>query len=452
MMLWGIFALLALATAALLVTPLLRRWRDPLARSEFDLQIYREQLTELERDQERGVLPLDQADAARTEIHRRILAAEEGQVAAAGSSRRLHLSLALLLGLGVPLAAGLLYSRLGAPGLPGQPFASRQSDPAFQMATLTDDLAARLAASPDGEGFRRLGHAYMALQRYSDAATAFSHADRMGAGDSAMISAWGEAQVMSQGGMVIPEARRLFLRALAGDHDNPQARFYLGLAQAQIGAYDKAVAIWKDLEQASGADAPWLPAVRQHVAEAASQGGFDPASIAPAAPEAPAATDGVPSGDNAAAIRSMPSDQRDATIRSMVAGLAARLKDKPEDFDGWMRLARSYTVLGEREKGIDATRHAIKLQPKAVEPKLALAQLQLGDASEDKLPADFLATLREVLAIEPDNTAALYYIGAAEAAAGHSAEARKDWQKVVAKMPADQPERADLQKRLDALK
>jgi cytochrome c-type biogenesis protein CcmH len=160
----------------------------------------------------------------------------------------------------------------------------------------------------------------------------------------------------------------------------------------------------------------------------------------------------VPSGAAADAIAGMAPDQRDATIRSMVAGLAARLKDKPEDFDGWMRLSRSYTVLGERDKGIDAARHAMKLQPKAVEPKLALAQLQLGDASEDKLPADFLATLHDVLAIDPDNTAALYYIGAAEAAAGHTAEARKDWQKVVAKMPADQPERADLQKRLDALK
>ena len=452
MMLWGIFALLALATAALLVTPLLRRWRDPLARSEFDLQIYREQLVELERDQERGVLPADQAEAARTEIHRRILAAEERQGTAPAPARRLHLPLALLLGFGLPLVAGLIYWRLGAPGLPGQPFAARQSDPIFQMTALTDDLAARLAAAPDGEGFRRLGHAYMALQRYADAATAFQHADRMGAGDSAMISAWGEALVMNQGGMVVPESRRLFLRALASDRDNPQARFYLGLAQAQIGAFPKAVAIWRDLEQASGADAPWLPALRQHIAEAAKQGGFDPTSITPAAPEAPAVPEGAPSGDAAAAIAGMAPDQRDATIRSMVAGLAARLKDKPEDFDGWMRLARSYTVLGERAKGMDAARHAIKLQPKAVEPRLALAQLQLGDAPEDKLPADFLATLHEVLAIDPDNSAALYYVGAAEAAAGHSAEARKDWQKVLAAMPASQPERADLQKRLDALK
>lgn len=446
MMLGVVFTVLALATAALLVAPLLRRSRDPLARSAFDLQIYREQLAELERDQERGVLPADQAEAARTEIHRRILAAGEAD-GAAPASRRRPLVLALVLGLGVPAIAATLYAYIGTPGLPGRPFASRQSDPVFQMTALTDNLAARLAQQPDGEGFRRLGHAYMALQRYADAVTAFQHADRMGAADSASISAWGEAMVMSQDGMVVPEARRLFLRALAGDHDNPQARFYLGLAQAQIGDYSKAVAIWKDLEASSGADAPWLTALRQHIAEAAKQGGFDPASVTAAPAEAPAGDNGA-----AAAIANMAPDQRDATIRSMVAGLAARLKDKPDDFDGWMRLARSYTVLHEPDKGIDAARHAIKLQPKSVEPRLALAQLQLGDASEDKLPADFLATLREVLALDPDNTTALYYVGAAAAASGHAAEARQDWQKVIAKMPADQPERADLQKRVDSLK
>lgn len=441
MILGVIFTILALATAALLVVPLLRRSSEPLARSAFDLQIYREQLSELERDQERGVLAADQAEAARTEIHRRILAAGEGE-SAGSAPRRRPIALALALGVGVPAIAGGLYAFLGSPALPDRPFASRQSDPMFQMAAVTDSLAARLVQSPDGEGFRRLGQAYIALRRYAEAVTAFEHADRMGAADSAALSAWGEALVLSQDGMVVPAARRLFLRALKDDRENPQARFYLGLAEAQIGDFTKAVAIWKDLEAASGPDAPWLEALRQHIADASKQGGFDPATIAAAAaaPEAPPSAEKPQDGPNG------------DMIRSMVARLADKLKDNPNDFEGWMRLTRSYTVLGQRDKGLDAARHAIKLQPKAVEPKLALAQLQLGDATEDKLPADFVATLHEILALDPENTTALYYSGAAEAAAGHAAEARKDWQKVIATMPVDQPERADLQKRLDALK
>ena len=443
MMLWVVFAVLALATAALLVTPLLRRAGDPLARSAFDLQVYRQQLIELERDQERGVLPPDQAEAARTEVHRRILAAETQDSAAARQSR-LQLPLALLLGLGLPLIAAVIYARLGAPELPGRPYAARQSDPAFKMTALLEQLAARLQAQPDGEGYRRLAEGYMALQRYQDAADAFQQASALGRDDPAMDAAWGEAVVMGQNGMVGPDSRRLFLKALAGDAQNPQARFYVGLGYAQIQDFRKAVAIWRDLEKGSAEDAPWLAPLRQHIAEASKQGGFEAASIAPAAPE-------VPSGA-AAAIANMAPDQRAATIRSMVDGLAAKLKDKPDDFDGWMRLALSYKVLGEPAKAKDAAAHAIKLKPQAVEPRLALAQIQLGDASDDKLPADFVATLRDVLAIEPDNTTALYYLGAAEASAKHTAEARKYWEKLLAKMPADQPERAEVQKRLDALK
>jgi cytochrome c-type biogenesis protein CcmH len=449
MMLWVIFAVLALATVALLVTPLLRRARDPLARSAFDLQVYREQLAELERDQERGVLPPDQAEAARTEIHRRILAAEEQEGAAAPKSR-LHLPLALVLGLGVPVIAGLLYAHLGSPGLPGRPFAARQADPAFKMAALLDQLATRLKTQPDGEGYRRLGQGYMSLQRYQEAADAFKEAQALGIDDPEMTAAWGESVALNQGGMVGPEARQLFLKALSEDPQNPSARFYIGLGYAEIGDYKKAVAIWRDLEKDSAEDAPWLTTLRQHIAQAAKQGGFDEATVEPAPPEIPAGA--APKSGQAAAIASLPPEQRDATIRSMVEGLAQKLKDKPDDFDGWMRLALSYKVLGEPDKAKDAANHAIKLKPKAVEPRLALAQIQLGDASEDNLPADFLATLRQVLAMDPENTTALYYLGAAEAAGGHAAEARQYWQKLLAKMPADQPERADLEKRLAALK
>ena len=448
MMLWVIFAVLALATAALLVAPLLLRARDPLARSAFDLQVYRQQLTELDRDQERGVLAADQAEAARTEIHRRILAAES-QDGAAARKPRLQLPLALLLGLGLPLIAVVLYTRVGSPDMPGKPFAARQADPAFRMTALLEQLAARLEAQPDGEGYRRLAQGYVSVQRYQEAAAAFQQAQALGTDDPAMESSWGEAVVMEQNGMVGPEARHLFLKSLAGDAQNPQARFYVGLGYAQIGDFKKAVGIWRDLEKDSQEDAPWLPALRQHIAEAAKQGAFDAASIPPAAPEIP--TSG-PNSAAGAAIANMKPEDRAATIRSMVEGLASRLKDKPEDFDGWMRLALSYKVLGEPDKAKDAANHAIKLKPQAVEPRLALAQIQLGDASEDKLPADFLATLREIVAIEPDNTTALYYLGAAAAASGKSAEARKDWEKLLAKMPAEQPERADIKKRLDALK
>lgn len=266
-MLWSIFAILTLSTLAALILPLLRRASDPLARGAFDVAFHRDQLAELERDQERGVIPADLTDAARTEIHRRLLTAEPGDPSVR-PGRRSRLPLVLLLGLCLPLAAGGLYHRLGTPALPGQPYAARQSDPVIRMTALTDQLAARLALQPNGEGYRRLGLAYVSLARPADAVEAFRHADEQGVGDGAMLSAWGEAVVTIEGGAVVPTARRLFLRAISIDPENPQAQFYLGLAEAQIGDFRKALEIWTTLEKASAEDAPWMPVLREHIAEA----------------------------------------------------------------------------------------------------------------------------------------------------------------------------------------
>jgi cytochrome c-type biogenesis protein CcmH len=249
----------------------------------------------------------------------------------------------------------------------------------------------------------------------------------------------------------------LFLQALAKDPDNPQARFYLGLAQAQIGAFEKAVAIWRDLETSSPANAPWLPTLRQHIADVARQGGFDATAITPAAPSPPgngaeaAAAPAMPGGAAAAAIaQQSPADQA-KTIRAMVDGLATRLQSQPDDYDGWMRLAKSYKVLGERDKAIAAARHAIGLRPTEIEPRLALAQIQLGDATDTALPGDFLATLKDVLAIDGDDATALYYLGIAAAASHQPAEARRLWQKLLTHLPAEGTERVEVDRRLQAL-
>jgi cytochrome c-type biogenesis protein CcmH len=56
----------------------------------------------------------------------------------------------------------------------------------------------------------------------------------------------------------------------------------------------------------------------------------------------------------AAAIQSMPDDQRQAMIHRMVDGLADRLKTNGADLDGWLRLVRAYRVLDEQDKAKSA--------------------------------------------------------------------------------------------------
>jgi cytochrome c-type biogenesis protein CcmH len=289
-----------------------------------------------------------------------------------------------------------------------------------------------------------------------------------------MWGALGESLALVNDGMVVPDALEAFGQALTLDKSDPRARFYLGLARGQLGKYAEAVSIWRDLEKDSPADAPWLPVLKQHITEFARQGGFDAASIKPVPP----ATEGsktasgmadfhatplasssatmsspweVRSGEAAAAVMAAPPAERDKSVRSMVDGLAAHLEQTPNDLEGWLRLARSYRMLGEFDKAIDAAKRAVALKPHEVGPILALAEAQLAASKSDQLSADFIATMKDVLAVEPANGEALYYVGAAEAQVGHTDKARQLWSRLLNTLPQDSIQRQTLINQIDAL-
>ena len=122
----ALFGLTALALAMLLA-PLFLRRSGPASREIYNLAVYRDQLAEVERDVARGVLAPEHAEAARAEIARRILALKPAEAGAdpnpAGPmGSRAALTVAILL---LPVAAMMLYWRLGSPSLPDRPFAAR---------------------------------------------------------------------------------------------------------------------------------------------------------------------------------------------------------------------------------------------------------------------------------------------------------------------------------------
>jgi cytochrome c-type biogenesis protein CcmH len=478
MTLWILFSAVILVVLLLLVVPLLRRQVAAPARIAYDIVVYRDQLAEVDRDLERGLLNTDQAEAARTEILRRMLAAEDAELESPpvefrlGGGRQLRLATALVILVGLPLGSFGLYGLLGAPWLPGQPYASRQADPDLKMTEMAANLAADLKKKPEAEGYATLGETYFALRRYEEAADAFRQALGLGLIDAQMLSSLGESVALANNGDVVPDARTAFQHALTLDHGEPRARFYLGLGKAQIGHFAEAVSIWRDLEKDSPADAPWLGMLKEHIAEYAKQGGFDPATIKPVppAPEGAKTAEGpnphggeatpsgsaagqeklsVPGGDSAAAaVMAQTPEQKAQTIKAMVDALAARLQQNPDDLEGWLRLARSYQALGDLEKARSAAEAAVKLKPKAVEPKLQLAEIQLAAAKSNRLPADFIETMKAVLVLDPNNDEAMYYVGAAEAQDGHPDKARQMWTKLLDILPQDSPHRAELVKQI----
>jgi cytochrome c-type biogenesis protein CcmH len=376
MTLWLILAAMTAAAVVALIWPLARR--AGAARSGSDIAVYRDQLAEIERDLAAGLVGKTEAEAARVEISRRLLAASDAAQATppafnavSAAWRRRAVAVASLLVL--PVVAGGLYLILGSPELAsGQPVAQHSITPASQsIESLVAQAESHLARNAeDGRGWETLAPIYMRLGRYSDSVAAWRNTLQL-LGDNAEREAnLGEALTAEANDVVTAAAKTAFIRALTLDKTNVSARYYLGLAAEQDGQRDKAANIWRDLIAEAPAGTPWVIDVRNALARVE-----DPSATAPA-PVAPAAV-------KVADADSPPSDQQ-AAIRGMVDRLAARLKQDKSDLNGWVQLVRSYKVLGDPEKARAAAadaRQAFAGDPEKLQ-RLNAALQQLEDGAE----------------------------------------------------------------------
>lgn len=472
-MLWLVFALLCLAVIALLIVPILRGGSEARRRVDYDIVVYRSQLAEIDSEVEEGLLTPDQAKGARAEVHRRMLAAEDAEMQRPlgllkSGTRTSRIIAAAALAILVPAGALGMYVKLGAPNLPGKPYLWRvHNDPEFATAATAEQLIAQLQANPTAGGFVQLGRMLFQARQYESAAAAYRKAFELGAKDAVSWSEFGEAVVMSSGGVVAPEAMTAFFNALAVEPKSERSRFYLGLAEAQIGNMKLAVAIWKDLEKSSAPDAPWLPMLREHITVFAKQGGFDPSSVEAAPPDVKAmgaamsamakAMQAGPHGTmtTPSAIKAPPGQaapvNKDPMVIAMVERLADKLAKNPSDVAGWQRLAHAYIVTGDLEKAKAAANRAVKLKPNDAGAQLSLAEVQKAAAPNEETPKDFIATLKTVLKIDPANTEALYFVGLSEARAGRTGEAKTLWTRALATAKPDDPLTAEIKTRLSAL-
>jgi cytochrome c-type biogenesis protein CcmH len=348
-MLWIGFALMSVAAILAVLWPLARKPRADQAGS--DVVVYRDQLEEIGRDSSAGLIGDAEAEAARIEVSRRLLAAADTQAQAPLSAqplwhRRAVAVVALIVLLLLPVG---LYAALGSPEIPGQPAYARTAAPQDHqnIANLIGQVEEHLAQNPnDGAGWQLIGPIYMRLGRFDDAVVAFRKSLVLNGETAGRFSALGEALVGAANGVVTDDAKKSFERASALDPREPKARFFLGLADEQDGKRDAAADKWRAMLKDAPPNAPWVGLVRESLARVTGE---------PVASEAPG-----PSQEEAAAARDMPEAQRTEMIRGMVAKLADRLHADGSDVEGWLRLVRAYAVLGEREQARGAADNAKK--------------------------------------------------------------------------------------------
>lgn len=261
------WTLLALMTAAAVFAVLWPLSREPhLAGEAAGLAVYRDQLAEIGRDEKRGMLPAAEAEAAKLEVSRRLLAAASGQEADLKSSagRRRVASLVALAG--IPVLALSLYLSLGAPEFPDAPLASRLALPVERqdIGILIGRLEERVEKEPEnGKGWELLAPIYLRAGRTSDAISAQENAIRLLGSTAEREVAHGEMLRIAHGG-ISAEAKAAFERALALDEKSAAALFYLGLAAEQAGDRESARKYWMRIVEIADARDQWrIPAQRR---------------------------------------------------------------------------------------------------------------------------------------------------------------------------------------------
>jgi cytochrome c-type biogenesis protein CcmH len=377
---WIVAFVMAAAVAALMLLALRRAGAESRA-AEADMQVYRDQLKEVDRDVARGVLSEAEAETIRIEVSRRLLEADRQVAAADGGRDAPGAATGAMAALTAAVVVGgtiALYLWLGAPGYPDLPLAARiemaeaaranrpdqasaeaeaanmarpGAEASAEYLALMERLRATVAERPDDvQGHRLLARNEAALGNYVAARAA---QDRVVAllGETATaqdLADQADLMVLAAGGYVSPEAEAVLARALARDPRNGAARYYSGLLMAQTGRGDLAFQLWDGLLRESAPTDPWVPPIRAQIRAVAEIAGVT--DYAPQIGVAAPAPGPGPTAEQIEAASEMSDAERMEMIRGMVEGLSDRLATEGGPPEDWARLIGALGVLGNAEQ------------------------------------------------------------------------------------------------------
>jgi cytochrome c-type biogenesis protein CcmH len=364
-LLWVIFACLTAIVLLVLLRPLASAGSNERDSEGLDAVVYRDQLGEIESDRARGLIGDEEAEAARIEIARRLLAADGKAEASRETSGRVRHSQAatIAVAIALPLIALGFYLVYGSPRLPDQPLAARLQDPASDrnLEALVAKVEARLREHPEeGEGWDVIAPVYMGWRRYNDAADAYAQAIRLLGESAKRLSGQGHALVLANNGVVTEEAKAALERAAELDQSLIEPRILLAIAKEQDGKFQAAIEDWRALLDKAPKDAPWRAMVEKKIAEDEAQLAGKPVAEAegPAAVQPAGPSERGPSAAEVAAAESMSPGERQAMIETMVQRLATKLDQDGSDLTGWLKLVRAYSVLDRKDDALKALERA----------------------------------------------------------------------------------------------
>ena len=388
---WLPVALISISILAWLLLPSVKLAKSNAQRADYDITVYKDQLTELDREAAEGHIEGSELDAARLEIQKRLLAAaEDKDQSTKDASTGGTLPIFVAAG-AAPVLAVAFYMYIGSPDVPDHPLSERPevmraantqaSAHSGQQAPSMDEalvqLEQRLKENPnDIDGWILLARSYAGVGNAAKAAEAYGRAVPMTDRHPMLLADWAEARLNAQQGRFTEDVFNDFDEARQKDPTLPKPWFYIGLDMAMGGNFQGAVQTWTDLMLIAPDNPNLKQALTQQINKAAEEGEIDLKSISPSeaalgikaqmdavqTPQTPQLTGPAtaatpppgPTQEDVNAAQEMSNEDRSAFIRSMVARLAERLDENPNDPEGWERLIRAYEVLGETDKAAEA--------------------------------------------------------------------------------------------------
>ncbi|HTJ55193.1 MAG TPA: c-type cytochrome biogenesis protein CcmI [Nitrosospira sp.] len=254
--------------ALLFVLPTLwskRERQTGVARDATNVNIYRDQLAELDSDLRSDILTREQYEQSKRELQQRMLQdipagetapAASPAMSAATMSGKSNIATITLTTLAVPVLAVSLYLWLGNTKalLPQPSMAVGEQAPMSaegghpDFSSVLENLIARLKNQPDDmEGWLMLGRTYAMMQRFSEAKEVYEKVLALAPENPEVITDYADIVAMTNNGSLIGKPLELINKALRLDPQNPKALALAGTAEFERRRYKDAAAYWERL-------------------------------------------------------------------------------------------------------------------------------------------------------------------------------------------------------------
>ena len=489
MLFWGIAGLLTLICVILVIWPLLRQKEVLETNVDYNLKVYKDQLSEVDKDFQLGRVDSKELDAIKTEIQRRILT-ENVEVNQQNQSKKFtsttYVIFTLVASFLIPSAAIGIYANFGSPGHPDVPLSKRadlptpktvekttsqEKEPNEQQAGIDNmitNLQEKLKVNPeDLQNWELLGRTLLIRKQYEAASDSLRQGVSIFPSSLELRATYAEALVLAAQGRISREALKQFKLVSKSIPKDPRVRYYLGLADYQQEKIELALQKWTTLLDETPQNAPWRKMLTSRIDQAtkvlgiktsepkqklaANQKSTAP-SVNPANPSILKKGFQGPTSEDIRAAQTLSKNDRQEMINNMVEGLAAKLKDNPNNLNGWLRLSQSYKVLGKLEKSKQALIMAANLAPTRIDIQLELARVLFPEGLPNvSATAEFKVAVERIRRQAPEHPEALYFGGLLAKTEGDNSSARKLWAKLLKKMDPNAPARSIIKNQLKDL-